>query len=339
MSVSGRTIERGRFAPSPTGELHLGNARTALLAWLSARSRGARFTMRIEDLDRPRCRPGLAEKQLEELAWLGLDWDEGPESAPPHTEAGPHGPYRQSQRGPLYDRAIEQLREGGHVYDCFCSRAQIRAAADALHSNDRADATSEASAPHGPQDDGPRYPGTCANLTAAEVATRRKSRAPALRLRVPHEPISFDDAIAGPQQFDPATEVGDFILRRADGVHAYQLAVVVDDAAMEITEVVRGADLLASTARQMLLYRMLGLRIPSWAHVPLLFGPPGIDGQPQRLSKRAGAETLSTMRARGDDPRTIVAQLARSSSLVGDEIAACTPAELLPRFALARLSR
>jgi len=320
--------DRGRFAPSPTGELHAGNARTALLAWLWARSSGAGFTLRVEDLDAPRCRPGLAERQLEELAWLGLDWDEGPAPAPPHTDLGPHAPYWQSKRGHLYGAAIERLRAAGHVYECFCSRAQIRAAA-----------SSEASAPHGPQDDGPRYPGTCASLSAAEAAGRRKTRAPALRLRVPTGPVSFHDAIAGPQRFDPAREVGDFVLRRADGVHAYHLAVVVDDAAMGITQVLRGADLLASTARQILLYRMLELREPAWAHAPLLFGPAGPDGQPQRLSKRAGAETLSTMRARGDDPQKIVAQLARSSGLLDASIERCTAASLAAHFSLERIAK
>ncbi len=163
--------ERGRFAPSPTGELHLGNARTAILAWLWARSEGGGFTLRIEDLDRPRVRRGLAERQLEELAWLGLTWDEGPD---PRTGAdlGGRGPYRQSERAALYEEALARL--GEHVYECFCSRAEIAAA----------------SAPHGPQDDGPRYPGTCARLTGAQRAERRRTRVPALRLRVPPAAIS-----------------------------------------------------------------------------------------------------------------------------------------------------
>ncbi len=323
--------ERGRFAPSPTGELHLGNARTALLAWLWARNVGAGFTLRIEDLDLPRCKPGLAERQLEELRWLGLDWDEGPSADPPHHDAGARGPYRQSQRSHLYEAALEALREGGHLYECFCSRAQIRAAAGA-------GAASEASAPQGPQDEGPRYPGTCSALSPAEVAARRKSRQPALRLRVPPGPIDFVDGIAGPQRFDPGAEVGDFILRRADGLYAYQLAVVVDDAAMGITQVLRGADLLASTARQLILYRRLGLRAPAFAHAPLLLGPPGPDGIPQRLSKRAGAETLSTMRARGEDPQRLVAALARSCGLVDETVARCAPAGLVANFSLARLA-
>ncbi len=308
-------MTRGRFAPSPTGELHAGNARTALLAWLWARAEGGGFTLRVEDLDRPRCRPGLAARQLDELAWLGLDWDEGP--------------YWQSRRSALYDAAIERLRAGGHVYECFCSRAQIKA-------------LSEASAPHGPLDEGPRYPGSCAGLTDAEREAKRRLRPPALRLRVPPGPIEFLDELCGPQRFDPQAEVGDFVLRRFDGIHSYQLAVVVDDAAMGVTQVLRGADLLPSTARQILLYRLLGEPIPRFAHAPLLHGPPGPDGQPQRLSKRAGAETLSAMRERGDDPGRLVAALARSLGLLEQdptlrERQAISPRELLAGFSLARV--
>ena len=314
-------IVTGRFAPSPTGLLHLGNARTALLAWLWANAASGRFVMRIEDLDRPRCRPELEAGQLADLAWLGLDWSEGPSASPPHEDAGPHGPYRQSARTALYRVALERLRAADRVYECFCSRAEIRAAA-----------ASEASAPHGPSDDGPRYPGTCARLTRDQRAQRRRTRAPALRLRVPEGPVGFEDAIAGPQRFDPAAEVGDFVVQRADGLHAYQLAVVVDDAAMEVTQVLRGADLLPSTARQLLLYALLGLRPPRWAHAKLLLGPPGPDGLPRRLSKREGADTLAGLRASGEDPRRLVARLARSAGLAGDRVEACSPAELVAGF-------
>jgi glutamyl-tRNA synthetase len=332
--------QRGRFAPSPTGELHLGNARTALLAWLWAQREAAGFTMRIEDLDRPRCKPGLAGQQLEELRWLGLDWDDGP--------------YRQSERGHLYDAAIEQLRTSGRVYECFCSRAQIKMSQTisgqtisgqinksqtiSINKSQTILSPSEASAPHGPADDGPRYPGTCAKLSPSEVAERKTSRVPALRFRVPPGFVEFTDLIAGPQRFDPSLETGDFVLRRADGIHSYQLAVVVDDAAMQITQVLRGADLLPSTARQILLYRALGFRVPAFAHAPLMHGPPGPDGQPERLSKRAGAETLSTMKARGDDPRRIVATVARSCGLVGPAIQGCSPRDLVADFSLDRIA-
>jgi glutamyl-tRNA synthetase len=284
---------RGRFAPSPTGELHLGNARTALLAWLWAKRAGGGFTLRIEDLDRPRERPGMAERQLAELAWLGIDWDEGPD---PRTGAdeGARGPYRQSQRTRLYENAIRAL--GDRVYECFCSRAEIAAAA---------------SAPHG--DEGPRYPGTCAKLSSAQRAERRRTRLPALRFRVPQGAIHFDDEIQGPQRFDVQAETGDFVLRRTDGLHAYQLAVVVDDAAMGISQVLRGADLLSSTARQILLYRALALPTPRWAHAPLVVSPAG-----ERLAKRDRALSLDALRGRNVGPARIVDELLRLSGQSGD---------------------
>jgi glutamyl-tRNA synthetase len=309
-------MQRGRFAPSPTGELHLGNARTALLAWLWARSEGGAFVMRVEDLDRPRVRPGLAQQQLGELAWLGLDWDEGPDAAT-LAERGANSPYFQSARGHLYDAAIERLRQGGHVYECFCSRAELAAAG----------------APHGPQDEGPRYPGTCAQLSEAQRAERARTRKPSLRLRVPPGPVEFSDLLAGAQRFDPQAEVGDFVLQRADDIHAYQLAVVVDDAAMAITQVLRGADLLSSTARQLVLYRLLGLPEPRWAHAPLVLAPDG-----QRLSKRDRAVSLSALRAAGTDPARLVANLA-SMSGIGPGQPACAPADLVHTFALDRVPR
>ena len=288
---------RGRFAPSPTGELHLGNARTALLAWLWSRSTGAEHLLRIEDIDTPRVRPGMAEQQMEELRWLGLDWD--------------GEPVFQSRRTALYEQALRRLE--GHVYECFCSRAEIAAVA---------------SAPHG--DEGPRYPGTCAALTADERAQRRKLRPPSLRLRVPPGPLGFRDAILGPQTFDTRELVGDFVLRRADGVFAYQLAVVVDDAAMGITKVLRGADLLPSTARQILLHRLLGGREPEFAHAPLVLGPSG-----ERLSKRDKALSLSALRAGGSDPRRIVALLARLCGLAAPD--RCSARELLDDFSLSKV--
>jgi len=305
--------ERGRFAPSPTGELHLGNARTALLAWLWARSEGGGFTMRVEDLDRPRVRPGLARRQLEELAWLGLTWDEGPD---PRTgeDVGGRGPYRQSARTERYEAALAAL--GDHVYECFCSRAEIAAA----------------SAPHGPQDDGPRYPGTCAHLSGAQRAERRRTRAPALRLRVPPGPIAFRDELQGAQEFDPQATVGDFVLRRADGIFAYQLAVVVDDAGMGITQVLRGEDLLPSTARQILLYRLLGARAPRWAHAGLVASASG-----ERLSKRDRAASLSALRAAGRDPAEVVARLCALSGLPG--LPGRGLADRVASFALDRVAR
>jgi glutamyl-tRNA synthetase len=323
--------ERGRFAPSPTGELHLGNARTALLAWLWSRSSQGRFILRVEDLDQARVRPGLAERQLDELRWLGLDWDEGPAPGDGLRDLGARGPYRQSERTALYAAAVDRLRQGGHVYECFCSRAEIASAA---------------SAPHGIEGDGPRYPGTCAALTSAQRAERARLRAPALRLRVAPGTVSFVDAIEGPQQADVQAQTGDFVLRRADGVFAYQLAVVVDDAAMGVTQVLRGADLLPSTPRQILLYRLLGVRPPRFAHAPLVLGRRP-SGETARLSKRDAAFSLSALRAAKTDPRRVVGLLGQLSGLVPPGAArgaprepalasapACTPADLVAIFAI-----
>ena len=289
-------MERGRFAPSPTGELHVGNARTALLSWLWARAGNGAWSLRVEDIDRPRVRPGMASQQLEELAWLGLDWD------------GP--PVFQSERTALYEDALRKL--GENVYECFCSRAEIAQAA---------------SAPHG--DEGPRYPGTCASLTREQRAERQKSRAPALRLRVPAGIVRFEDEIAGPQAVDVQATTGDFVLRRADGIFAYQLAVSADDGAMGITQVLRGADLLPSTARQILLHRLLGNREPRWAHVPLVVSASG-----DRLAKRDKALSLAELRKRGVDRRQVVAHLARLSGLEGEE-----PRDLLRGFTLSKIPR
>jgi glutamyl-tRNA synthetase len=304
---------RGRFAPSPTGELHLGNARTALLAWLQARAAGGRFVMRVEDLDRGRVRPGILASQLEDLRWLGLDWDEGPEVG------GPFAPYLQSGRRALYEAALERLAAGGWVYECFCSRKEIAAAA---------------SAPHGPDDDGPVYPGTCRDLDAAAREQRRRSRgSSALRFRVPPGEVRVHDLVHGDLAFEPAAETGDFVVRRRDGVAAYQLAVVVDDDAMAISHVVRGADLLPSTARQLLLYRALGLRPPAWIHVPLLLGPDG-----ERLAKRHGAVSLRELREHGAMPEQVVGWLAATCGLAahGEET---TPRALIGRLALERIPR
>ncbi len=302
---------RGRFAPSPTGPLHLGNARTALLAWLAARAQASSFVLRVEDLDGPRVRPGLEASILGELSWLDLDWDEGPDVG------GGSGPYRQSERGECYRAALSELRQRGLLYPCFCSRAEIARASQA---------------PHGPSDEGPRYPGTCRQLGSAEAAERGLRRPPAWRLRVEPGPVGFDDGVHGSRSFDVAAEVGDFVVARADGVPSYQLAVVVDDAAMGIEEVVRGDDLLPSTARQLLLYRALGLAPPRFAHVPLVTGEDGA-----RLAKRHGALSLGELRERGADPRAVVGLLAALSGLApaGERAA---PHDLVPGFALSRLA-
>ena len=243
---------KGRFAPSPTGVLHLGNLRTALLAWLFARSARSEFLVRMEDLDTGRVRPGYAEQQLEDLAAIGIEWD--------------GEVVYQSQRLALYDEAISAL--GDRVYECYCTRAEIREAA---------------SAPHGPLPEG-AYPGTCLRLTAAELAEKRASgREPALRIRADAARVAFEDRLHGHVE----GVVDDFVVRRNDGAIAYNLAVVVDDAAQGIGEVVRGDDLLDTTPRQLFLADALGLPRPVYAHVPLVLGPDG-----SRLAKRHGAVTL-----------------------------------------------
>jgi glutamyl-tRNA synthetase len=280
---------RGRYAPSPTGTIHLGNASTALLAWLSVRARGGAYVMRLEDLDAPRVVAGAAEGIYRDLAWLGLDWDEGPDVG------GPCAPYVQSERSGRYAEAFERLRRDGKVYPCFCSRRDIQAAA---------------SAPQAPGDE-VLYPGTCRALGDEEVARRLAGgHAHAWRFRVADGlATGFDDRVRGRFVPEPGS-IGDFVVRRADGVPAYQLAVVVDDVAMAITEVVRGGDLLASTVRQLLLYEALGAKPPSFAHVPLVLGEDGA-----RLSKRHEGVTLAEFRSDGVSPEAIVGRLARMLGL------------------------
>lgn len=265
--------------------------------------------MRIEDLDAGRVRPGVQQRQLDELRWLGLDWDEGPDVG------GPYAPYVQSERQADYGAALRRLAGAGLLYPCRCSRREIAAAASAPHAGD----------------EGPRYPGSCAARGTGPGALPPFGEA--LRVRVPPAEVRFLDELQGVQEFHPASETGDFVVRRKDGVAAYQLAVTVDDAAMGITHVVRGADLLDSTARQLLLYRALGLHPPWWLHVPLLLGPDG-----ERLAKRHGAVALGDLRAAGAPPERVVGWLAASCGLaeVGEELA---PAALVERFAVGRLPR
>jgi glutamyl-tRNA synthetase len=262
----------GRYAPSPTGDLHLGNLRTALLAWLFARSAGAAFRLRLEDLDAGRVRPGFAARQLADLEALGLDWD--------------GEVVVQSERLDHYAAALAELDAAGRLYECFCTRAEIREAA---------------SAPHGPLPEG-AYPGTCLSLTTAERERRLAAgRRPALRLRAGGEVVRFEDRVLG----ERGGAVDDFVVRRNDGAPAYNLAVVVDDAAQGIGEVVRGADLSDSTPRQILLARLLGARPPRFAHVPLVLGPDGA-----RLAKRHGSVTLREV-----EPAAALAWMTRSLGL------------------------
>jgi glutamyl-tRNA synthetase len=301
--------QRGRFAPSPTGLLHLGNARTALLAWLDARAGGGVFVMRVEDLDRARALPDAERQQLDDLRWLGLDWDEGPDVG------GPFAPYRQSERVAFYDAAIDRLLASGRAFLCACSRADVARAA---------------SAPHDGDTDEPRYPGTCRGRDPAAVQARAaaQGRAPAVRFAGGDEQVTFVDELCGATD----AQVDDFVLRRADGTAAYQLAVVVDDAAMQITRVVRGGDLLRSTPRQIALGRALGLPIPAFAHVPLVVTPGG-----ERLAKRTRPASLKSQRDAGARPEAIVGALAASAGLSGGGPLAAR--DLVAGFSLARLGR
>ena len=300
---------RGRYAPSPTGDLHLGNASTALLAWLSARATGGAFVLRVEDLDAPRTRPGAVERCLEDLAWLGLDWDEGPD------RGGPFAPYVQSARGAVYEDAFARLRRAGLVSPCFCSRKVAVAAA---------------SAPQEPGDEAP-YSGRCRLLPGHEAAAHMgEGRRHAWRFRVEGEAPAFTDRVLGQV---PPRALTDFVVRRSDGIPAYQLAVVVDDAAMQMEEVVRGNDLLGSTPRQLLLYRALGLRPPAFAHVPLWLGSDGA-----RLSKRHAGITLRELRDDGWTSPALVGTLAEGLGLRSGS-APRTPGELMDGFRLASLSR
>ena len=254
---------KGRFAPSPSGRMHLGNLFSVLLAWLSARREGGTVVLRVEDLDPVRCQPALAWQLMEDLEWLGLTWDEG----------GGASSYWQSSRGPLYAAAFDRLAAQGLTYPCFCSRVQRLNEAPHVH---------EVS---------PSCP--CARLTAEEAAARMEEKAPSYRLRVPRRTVAFTDGLQGPFSQDLAAECGDFPIKRSDGAWAYQLAVVVDDAAMGVTQVVRGRDLLASTPRQLWLYEALGLPAPEFYHVPLLLAPDG-----RRLAKRDADLDMGALRRR-----------------------------------------
>ena len=301
---------RGRFAPSPTGDLHVGNASSALAAWLAVRAAGGAMVMRIEDLDRGRSRADFVERGLDDLEWLGLDWDEGARVG------GAHAPYEQSARDALYEAAFDRLHAEGRLYPCFCSRRDIAAAASA------------------PQEPGEErlYPGTCRPLDSAERATRIAAGAPhAWRFRVEHgEHDRFDDLVHGPL-VAPET-IGDFVVRRRDGGFAYQLAVVVDDVAMRIDQVVRGDDLVRSTFRQLAIYAALGERPPRHGHVPLVHGDDGA-----RLSKRHGGVTLRELRAAGWSAEALVGWLARALGL-RPTAEAVAPAALVDAFDFARIA-
>jgi len=290
----------GRYAPSPTGALHVGNLRTALLAWLFARTAGSRFLLRIDDLDPADARPEHEAGQLADLLAIGLDWD------PPV--------LRQSERREAHDAAVEALAGAGRTYECWCTRREIRE-----------EITNAAAAPHGPPG---AYPGTCRTLTGAQRAARRaEGRPAALRLDAGGEQVTVHDRLHGPFTL----VVDDVVLRRNDGIAAYNLATVVDDAHQGVEEVVRGDDLLESTPRQVLLARLLGLRPPAYAHVPLVVGTDGA-----RLAKRHGAVTLAELAATGVGIDEVRSRLAAGLGLAGKS-EAVTMATLVDRFDPSRL--
>ena len=283
-------MQVGRLAPSPTGSLHLGNARTFLWAWLSARSRGGRILLRIEDLDTPRVKPGAVEAIEEDLRWLGLDWD---------------GPVEiQSRRRALYAEAFERLKPV--LYPCGCTRADLAAAASAPNEGDAE----------------LRYPGTCRERAPRQVV--------AWRIRVPPGAVEFEDQLSGRHEIDVAATVGDFVVAKSPEQPAYQLAVVADDIAQGVTEVVRGDDLIPSTARQLLIYRALGATPPAYGHAPLVVGPDG-----KRLAKRHGESRIAALRRSGVTSERVVSALARWSGLPPLE----KPADLVPHWDWSKLNR
>lgn len=294
-----------RLAPSPTGALHLGNARTFLVNWWLARRSGWEVVLRVEDLDGPRIKAGADRQAMDDLRWLGIDWD--------------RGPVYQSPRAEIYRAAAERLLEEGKAYACVCTRREVELAASAPHAEDGAAV----------------YPGTCrGRYTSIHDAERAAGRVPVIRFAVPDEPVEFTDTFKGPCRFEPAKALGDFVILKADGTSAYQLAVVIDDAEIGVTDVVRGDDLLDSTPRQILLYRALGLedRIPRYTHLPLVVGTDG-----RRLAKRHGDTRIEHYRRLGVSPGRVLALLARWCGMdVGREI---TARDLLASFDLRRLPR
>lgn len=278
---------RGRFAPSPTGYIHLGNVWTAFLAWLQVRQQKGTLILRIEDIDEQRSKPEYTQALLEDLSWLGLDWDEGP------GKGGPYGPYIQQERYSLYEKALQELQAKHLLYPCYCSRARLQAIG----------------APH--EGEHRLYDGHCYGMP--EEQRRQMDRKPSWRVHVPHVSVSFTDGSYGPFSDYLPRVCGDFVVRRADGLYAYQLAVAVDDGSMGITHVLRGRDLLSSTAQQIWLMEVLGYTPPSYTHVPML-----IDASGNRLSKRQQGITVRSLRDRGVQSDAILSALALAGGLVSE---------------------
>lgn len=301
-----------RFAPSPTGQLHLGNARTALLSWLAARKSGGRFILRVEDTDQARSSEALVQGLLEDLRWLGLDWDEGPDVG------GPHGEYRQQRRGAIYETWLAKLKAAGLTYACYCTPAELSVSRKLQLAAGKP----------------PRYAGTCRELTLEQRAQREaQGLQPAIRFRVPAgQRVQFQDLVHGEQVF-ATDEIGDFIVQRADGSAAFFFSNALDDALMGVTLVLRGDDHMTNTPRQILVLQALGLAVPRYAHVALLLG---MDGAP--LSKRHGALGLRELRERGYLPGAVCNHLVRLGHTVGRE-GWLDEQALIAEFDLARLGR
>ena len=300
----------GRLAPSPTGAQHVGNARTYLLAWLSIRSRGGRVILRIEDIDSPRVKVGAAQQAIDDLRWLGLDWDEGPDVG------GPHVSYVQTERIDSYREALSRLKHDERVYPCTCTRSDIESAASAPHV----------------EHEGPIYWGTCAGRSTGD-AEQLGDRPFAWRFRTTDQETRFSDRVAGSQETNARRTLGDFVVGKMDGSPAYQLAVVCDDHAMGVTEVLRGDDLLPSTFRQLELFKAFGWTPPTFAHVPLVIGP-----DERRLAKRHGDTRLATLRQQGMSAEELIGLLAWSCGLrpTREPLAAT---DLLADFDLCRVTR
>ncbi len=303
------SVAVGRLAPSPTGALHLGNARTFLFAWLSIRQQGGRLILRIEDIDSPRVKPWARQATLDDLHWLGLDWDEGPDIG------GPHAPYVQTERMPRYRDVLDRLIAAEAVYPCDCSRSEIAAAASAPH---------EAI-------DGPIYPGRCRQRTSRDASALDPTTF-AWRFRTRDREVLWTDQVAGAQACNMANALGDFIVAKGDGTPAYQLAVVVDDHDMGVTEVIRGRDLIPSTFRQLELLELLNWLPPRYLHVPLMIGSDG-----RRLAKRHGDTRVRWFREAGLAPEQLWGYLAWTAGLIG-ELRSIGPAELIAAWQLDRLS-
>lgn len=300
----------GRFAPSPTGAQHLGNARTYLLAYWSAKQRQERLVFRVEDVDSPRVKPWAVQQSMDDLAWLGLTWDEGPE------RGGSCGPYLQTQRMSIYQQVLQDMISRNRVYPCCCTRKDIQNAGSAPHFD------------HEPA----IYPGTCAGWKHGMPLPDEGTYC--WRFRSSQRVFEFDDRVLGLQETRPSETLGDFPVTQKNGEPSYQLAVTVDDSMMGITEVVRGNDLVASTFRQLQIFEFLNASPPSYAHVPLVLGADG-----RRLAKRHGDTRLSTFRSSGVTPQQIVTWAARSTGLIGPDERVVHVDDVIGRFSWEQLER